>query len=245
MEISDIFKDALKFPASNWKRFFILGIITLTGSLFAVSNVYFRSNPYTILMILPAYLLIFLEMGYTLRTIKVSINEEDELPAFNKWIRMFIDGLKVFLISLIYYIIPTLFLIAGMILAIDFSAITTGKIHYNFLNPLALIFLSIGSLLYVLLTFFFQIGLANMAYKEKLEAALSFGEIKRIIRDIGWKKYLVVFIILLIISGASSVFGYFLNQMPIYWLIVFSILISPYLALIRSRALGLVYKEAL
>jgi hypothetical protein len=245
MNVSDIFKNAFKFPASNWKRFLILGIIILTYTLLATSNVYLGSNPFTLLMILPAYFLLFLVMGYTLKTIKISINEENELPAFNKWKKMFIDGLKVFLISILYFIIPTIFIMAGIFLAIDFSAITTGKLQFNFFNPATIIVLSIGVLLYVFLMFFFEIGLANMAYKGKLEAALSLSEIRSIIRKIGWKKYLAIFLILLIISGISNIFGYVFNQMPIYGLIIFAILISPYLTLISPRAVGLIYKEAL
>lgn len=242
MNVSDILKDALKFPASNWKRFFILGIIILVST---VPTIYFKNNPYILLMLLITFVIQFFYMGYTLRTIKISINGENELPAFNKWIEMFIDGLKIFIISFLYSIVPVIFLIVGMILAIDFSAITTGKLQFNFLKPAAIIVLSIGALLYVFVMFFYQIGIANMAYQGKLGVALHLREIKGIIIKIGWKKYLAVFLILLIISGASSILGYFLNQIPIYWLIIFYILISPYLGIFRSRAIGLIYREAL
>ncbi|HML04506.1 MAG TPA: DUF4013 domain-containing protein [Methanobacterium sp.] len=244
MEISDIFKDAFKFPASNWNRFLILGIIILASTLLAMPTIYFKNNPYILLTFLIAYIIQLFIMGYTLRTIKISINGEDELPAFNKWIEMFIDGIKIFIISLLYSIIPSIFIIIGVFIAV-FSSIHTGNLQLNFLNPATLVFLAIGGLLYILVMFFYQIGIANMAYHGKLEAALRLSEIRNIIRKIGWKKYLAVFIILIIISGASSVFGYFLNRMPVYLPIIFAILISPYLGLFRSRSLGLIYKEAL
>lgn len=244
MNISEIFKDAFKFPASNWKRFLILGIIILVSTLLAMPTIYLKNSPYILLTFLIAYIIQLFVMGYTLRTIKISINEENELPAFNKWIEMFIDGIKIFIISFLYSIIPSIFIIIGVVIAV-FSSISTGSSQLNFFNPATLVFLVIGGVLYVLVMFFYQIGIANMAYQDKVGAALSLGEIKSIIRKIGWKKYLVVFIILIIISGASSIFGYFLNRMPIYLIIIFAILISPYLGLIRSRAIGLIYKEAL
>ncbi len=181
-------------------------------------------------------------MGYTLRTIKISINEENELPAFNKWKRMFIDGLKVFIVGILYYIIPTIFIMIGIFLMLDFS---TATFKFPVLNPAAIMVLSIGALLYILFMFLYEIGIANMAYHRKLEAALSFREIMDIIRKIGWKKYLAVFIILLIITGISNLIGIISGRMSIYWIIIFAILISPYLALIRHIAIGLIYKEAL
>lgn len=245
MEISEIFKDALKFPASNWKRFLILGIIILTSTLLATSTIYLGSNPYTLLLILIAYIIQLFMMGYTLRTIKISINEENELPAFNKWNRMFIDGLKVFLIGLIYYFIPTIFIMIGRVFMIDFSAISTGKLQYTNFNPTAIIILLIGVLLYILFMFFYNIGIANMAYQRKLESALSLSEIRGIIRKIGWKKYLGLFLILILISAISYIIGYITVQMPVYVVIIISILISPYLTLIEPRAIGLIYKESL
>lgn len=244
MNINDIFKDAFKFPASNWKRFLILGIIILVSTLLAMPTIYFKNSPYILLTFLIAYIIQLFVMGYTLRTTKISINEEDELPAFNKWIEMFIDGIKIFIVSLLYSIIPSIFVIVGVFIAI-FSSIQAGNLQLNFLNPATLVFLAIGGLLYVLVMFFYQIGIANMAYHGNLGAALHLSEIRSIIRKIGWKKYLVVFIILIIISGASSIFGYFLNRMPVYLLIIFAILISPYFGLFRSRTIGLIYKEAL
>lgn len=242
MNISDILKDSFKFPVSNWKRFLILGIIILASSLFSVSNLYFGYSPYMILMILPSYILIFFYRGYLLRVIKVSASGDNELPGFYEWIQIFIDGLKVFLVSILYYIIPVIVLMAGFFLTFDLSS---GKFGFGNLNPTAMIVLSIGSLLYILFTFFYDIGLANMAYQGKLEAALSFSEIKEIIRKIGWKKYLALFIVLLLIMIVSTVISYLAGSISLIGVIIVGILVSPYLTLISNRAIGLIYKESL
>ena len=92
MNVSAIFKDAFKFPVSNWKRLLIFGVITLSYTLFLGFNTYFGSNLYTLLMFIPTYAAMFLLTGYTLRTIKTAINEINEPPAFNKWIQMFLTA---------------------------------------------------------------------------------------------------------------------------------------------------------
>ena len=46
--------------------------------------------------------------GYMFKIIKTSLNEENKLPGFNAWINMLIDGIKVFLVSIVYLVVPTL-----------------------------------------------------------------------------------------------------------------------------------------
>ena len=228
MNVSDIFKDAFKFPASNWKRFLILGIIVLVSTLLSVFGSHFGVS-YIFLIMLPVYVLTFLYRGYLLRVIKVSINEGNELPAFNKWIQIFIDGLKVFLVNIIYLIIPVIVLMVGIFLTFDLSS---GKFQFANLSPVVIIVLLIGVLLYALFMFFYEIGLANMAYHGKLEAALNLSEIREILGKIGWKKYLMVFVILLLITVVLYIIGYFSGSIPLIGVIVIGILISPYIELI-------------
>jgi hypothetical protein len=42
--------------------------------------------------------------------------KEDEPPVFNEWTKMFLDGLRVLIVGLIYEIIPILILMAGFIM---------------------------------------------------------------------------------------------------------------------------------
>jgi hypothetical protein len=242
MNVSAIFKDAFKFPVSNWKRLLIFGLITLSYTLFLGFNTYFGSNLYTLLMFIPTYAAMFLLTGYTLRTIKTSINEINEPPAFNKWIQMFLDGLKVIFTGILYFIIPGIVLIVGVFLSFDLSS---GKFQFTNLSPIAMIVLLIGVLLLALFMFFYEIGLANMAYHNKFEAALNFGEIREVIRKIGWTKYLAFFVILILINVISGIMGFILGLIPIIGLIIIGFLIEPYFALIRARAIGLIYKEVL
>ena len=77
--ILDIYKDAFEYSAQDWTALVKLGIITVMG-----------------IFILP----LFLAMGYSYRVVKTAINGmingDDELPEFNEWVQMFLEGIKLF-----------------------------------------------------------------------------------------------------------------------------------------------------
>ena len=83
MEIGDIINDAVRYPSSDWSKVFILGVIFIASFL-----------------IIP----IFLAFGYLFRIIKATFAGIDELPDFDDLGDMFIDGLKVFIVGVVYAI---------------------------------------------------------------------------------------------------------------------------------------------
>ena len=83
MDISDIISDSIKYPSSNWGKVLILGIIMIAS-----------------ILIVP----IFLLYGYIFRIIKATLAGIDELPDFDEIGEMFVDGIKVFVVAIIYAI---------------------------------------------------------------------------------------------------------------------------------------------
>ena len=85
--ILDIYKDALEYSAKDWKTLVILGVIALFSFL-----------------LLPAFLI----KGYKYRVINNAvhgiINGSDPLPEFNDIIDMFVDGVKVVIVQIVYLI---------------------------------------------------------------------------------------------------------------------------------------------
>jgi len=180
-------------------------------------------------------------IGYGARVLRESPGS-DVPPKLEKYGEMFVDGAKIFFASLIYMIIPIIFIGAGFA---SFSA--GGFLQGQMLGPGAMMFSGTGLVLIlvgVILAFFFllvlSIGLAHMVRTGKFGKAFAFGEIFAIIRGIGWSKYvgwaIVVFVIALVVGGIAGAIPY------VGWLI--SIIISPVLTVFIFRSLGLLYNES-
>ena len=112
MDISGIIKDSLRYPFTDWKKILILGLLIVMSSIIgnAISLGY-TNNFVIFLLICVGFLTGLFVNGYMFKIIKTSLNEENKLPEFNGWINMLIDGIKVFVVSIVYLAVPTLFII--------------------------------------------------------------------------------------------------------------------------------------
>ena len=181
-------------------------------------------------------------VGYAARVLRESPRTEAP-PKLERYGDMFVDGAKVSFASLIYMIIPLIFIFAGV-----GSFITAGLLQGGAIGPWSpgIAFSGTGIVLVlvgVVLAFFFLVilgaGLAHMIKTGKFGKAFAFSEIFAIIRGVGWGKYLgwailtaIVVFIVGAIAGAIPIVG---------WLI--SLIISPVLTVFVFRSLGLLYNE--
>lgn len=238
--ILDIYKDSLEYSAQDWKTLVLLGVICLFSFL-----------------LLPAFLI----TGYNYRVINTAvhgiINGRDALPNFDDVISMFVDGVKVVIVQIVYLIVPFLIfmifaLVAGMLDGV-----------------VSAIIMLIGALLtfvaLVVACLMSQMGLCHMAYNDgAFSKAFAFAEIKEVIDEIGWFEciatYLGLIIITLVIAfvvsaiigliftvfglsgfalgaDASGIFvlGAFINAM------ISMFFVGPYLSIFNSRSIGLLY----
>ena len=104
---------------------------------------------------------------------------------------------------------------------------------------------SLGVLLMIAISVIGNIGIANMAHTGKLGAAFRFGEILHIIGSIGWGRYIIWCILLIIISLLFAVVGTLLGIIPIVGFFVYVLLIGPYATIFQYRATGLIYREGI
>jgi hypothetical protein len=224
MDIGYLTSDAAKYPLNDWKKVIILGILFLISFL-----------------IVPA----FLAMGYVFRVLKWSIADVDDLPDFDEWGKMLIDGVKVFLVQLVYFIVPSIIIIAvlwasiGSLMTLQASG---GTVDLNAALSLMGGLLILGLIVAVIFGVFFTIALTNMAYYDgKLGAAFRFREILDIISNIGWVDFIVWYVVMIIIGSAMGFVVSILGLIPILgWALVILIL-YPYINLLYARALGLLF----
>ncbi|MDI9614886.1 DUF4013 domain-containing protein [Methanothermobacter sp.] len=222
MDIGEIVNDAIRYPSSDWKKVIILGVLMIAS-----------------VVIIP----IFLVMGYGFRALKASIAGFDELPEFDEWGEMFVDGLKVFVVQIAYMIVPLIIIFAGTFGSLAMVSPDTGVIT----NPTAFTGLLggtviIGVILAIILGLIETIAIAHMAYNDsELGAAFRFGEILDVISQIGWIDYIIWYIVVGLIAAVIAFIGGLLNSIPIIGTLIAVLIIYPYIQLFWNRALALRY----
>ena len=149
MDVGEIISDSIRYPSSDWKKYLILGVLLVIPIVF------------------------FIAFGYILRIIKSSIAGYDELPEFDDLGSLFIDGLKVFLVTIVYNIIPLIIIIVGIFGSIS----AVGGVANITAYPLAfagllIVTVIIGLILAVIFAIFEIIAIANMAYYDKIRCSL-------------------------------------------------------------------------
>ena len=238
--ILDIYKDALEYSAKDWKTLVILGVICLFSFLL---------------------LRAFLITGYNYRVINNAvhgvINGRDPLPDFNDVISMFIDGVKVVIVQILYLLVPIIIFLIFALIAMQVNGFASSAIM--------LIGAIITFVAFVVVELMIQIGLCHMAYNDgALSKAFAISEIKEAIDEIGWFKCiatllgliiitLVIFsVVSMIIGIIFSAFGFstavlgidptgiFVLGVTVNFLISMFI-VGPYLCIFNSRSIGLLY----
>ena len=222
MEIGEIISDAVKYPSSNWKKVIILGVFFIL-SIVIVG--------------------IFFVLGYFLRILKSTIAGVDELPEFDDWGDMFVDGLKVLVVYILYLLIPGIVIVAGVFTSIASLAATNTSIYTAPASFFALIGVTgiIGYILALIFALFAYIAVANMAYYDEIEAAFRFSEILDKIKMIGWGKYIIWYIVMWVIALIVGLIAGILNIIPLIGTIIALLVIYPYFVMFFSRSLGLIF----
>jgi hypothetical protein len=232
MYLGEIVIDSLVYPFLELKKFLILGILVLISTLYNIpQSLGIQNIAVTVLLAIIGLLFAFLAQGYAYRNLKFSLESISKPPEFNNWVQMFVDGIKVFIVFIVY-IIP-----ATLILVFVLSSIAITILYLIIIAPIL------------------AMAIAHMANNSsKISYAFSFREIINKIGSIGWgnfiKWYLVNIIILILISfivvpltmfliKLNDVIGIYLN------LIFISLILAPYIYLYISRSIALFYKSGI
>jgi hypothetical protein len=156
---------------------------------------------------------------------------------------MIVDGLNVFIVTLVYFLIPIVVIIIGgwtSIASVSITGMADPTIFIALLGGISLI----GVVLAIVFGLMAIIAIANMAlYDSELGAAFRFGEILEQIAMIGWGKYLVWYIVMIVIGVIGGVVTSFLSQIPLIGMIIAILLIYPYLYIFYARSLALIFKS--
>lgn len=264
MNIKQIVRDSLRYPLLDWKKFLFFGILIVISetSLNYFTNI--LSNISIPLLVVINFILIVLVDGYYFKIVKSSLNNVLKPPEFDDWKFMFINGVKISFVYIIYLIPLILIIISFLILfpstivtaikIIEYHPLSAGKmIQYMFWYLTGGIWSYIGTLYLIIVYPIMNVAVAHMAcHDSKIGTAFKFREIFNKIDEIGWKDLVIWYIVVEIIVFAISMMGYLIRLFVVMVLqfgininpilgILELLIIVPYYAMFFARALALFY----
>ena len=173
-------------------------------------------------------------VGYFAKVVRESPSSK-EVPKVEGYGQMFVQGLKLAVVGILYMIIPMILILSG----VAFAGYGYGY-GYGFwsMGPLGIGLAIVGVVAAFFIAIVAAIGIVHMIKQNSFGKAFAFREIVKIIGRVGWGKYLawiiVVFVLALIVGGIAAI-------PAVGWII--SLIISPIFGVFVARSAALVYNE--
>jgi hypothetical protein len=215
-------------------------------------------------MLLIVSMLIFpLILGYMVRIYR----GEKPAPEPGKWLALFIDGLKLLLVQIIYLLPVILLVILAFIplistlvtsgvLSQDFSSMSDSQFeqwldsHPGLITELLftggfmIILLMVAIIMAIIITLFSFLGIVRFARTRSISEAFNFSAIRAHIGRIGWVNYFFALITITVVGFIFSMILNFFSFIPVIGIfiefLVMGILYVPFI-LFSARFSALVY----
>jgi len=189
-----------------------------------------------------SYIIFPLIMGYIVRIYR----GVKPAPELENWGSMFIDGVKLFVIGLIYAIpVMLVFFIFGG--AGIFGLMSAGNAPNDALIAAALGSLFLGIILAIIvgiiISLIAMIGTIRFARKDSMGEAFNISAILAHIGKIGWGSYIIALIVLWLVSFVFAFVIGLLSAIPVIgWII--ALFLYPVFAIFTARYMTLIYESA-
>ena len=266
--MTDLVNEGLKYPFNDIKRILSFGVLFTLLSIveveigvkflyllrfveessknFSTINSFFTNDVYIIaLFSVICFIISLLIMGYQYNVLKFSITKNNDLPGFNV-LNLLKNGVKYFIVSLVYNIIPIIVLIASLELLPIYSS--------------AYLLAILAFILFIICNFLQIMALSNMVDTDKFAKAFDLRDITDKIANIGLVRYiriilftLLIYAIILIVTNiilmlfTSLLFAVAFEQVVAIFVIIVLIeglLIFPYIGISLHRVYGSIYRES-
>ncbi|WP_435362298.1 DUF4013 domain-containing protein [Haloarchaeobius sp. DFWS5] len=172
--------------------------------------------------------LVFL-LGFYVRLFRHA-RTDDDMPEFDHWKELGIDGLKAMVITFVYSLVPILLLTFGIAMANPTIDSTTGAITNLEFTTASIVMLGIGLFVLALVAYFQPIALTHFAEARKLGKAFAFGEFKQAATSSTYATAWLLAILVGIVGGAVTGL---LTALPLLGFF-FAALVSFYLITVTS-----------
>lgn len=207
---------AIKWELVHWDQVAVLAVLTVIAS--------------------------FVLSGYIVRIYRGASTP----PAFDQWGGLFWDGLRLFVVWLVWMLPALILALLAFASLIGGIAISGGKTNPASMGAvvLMLILLCIALILLLVAVVFGTLGAIRYARAGRVTEGFNYREILETIGRIGWGSYILAFIILCVIGFLFSIVSMVLGFLPyIGWVLV--LVISPVISVFSARFLTQVYDAGL
>jgi len=138
----------------------------------------------------------FISSGYQLKVMKNAINKKPGMPEWKGFMDLFVKGLIIFVIALLFMIVPLI--IFGAIAGFSVISVIMGDLTNPYNIVLAILpALFIGGILFLIIGFIIPMAIAMYAKSDNFSDAFKFSEILNRIKSI-FGEYLVSYIVIVI-----------------------------------------------
>lgn len=249
MDYGEIISDSIDYSknalAGNWRTWLVFILCSLPFALMEFlfdpekmqDAGYWMDFPWGQLcaLLLAGFLLSFLTTGYLVRVFR-GITPP---PEFKNWVSLYLDGIKVAIVQVLWFI-PFAVVLFCMIVLVAISSVVKGSgLALPVLIGL-LFFAVIAIALLILIPL--CVGVASVRYARtgSIREGIRCSAVIETIRAIGWGSYIIALLVLMITAIAFflvvSVFGI----IPfVGW--VFSLVLNPFFFVFSARYLSRVY----
>jgi len=253
MDVANLFGDALKYPTQDFNKVLILGLLSVIGVIpifiLAILPLIFPTvgvigaslTLIVIVTILLGALLSLIYSGYGLNIIKNTLALDSRPPEFD-WGLILIDGLKVWVLGIIYSLIPAiLYGVFFLLMMGSFTAANSANVGAIMIGNF--IFLAILGIVSVIFELLYIVAIGKFAETDDLGAAANMIDVFHKIGEIGWGNFIlwliVIWIIFMVISVVVGILAF-----TVIGILIVGLLGLPYIMMFTFRALGLLYNES-
>jgi hypothetical protein len=158
---------------------------------------------------------VFFLLGYYQRVLAAAMDDE-ELPVFDEWGDLFVDGLKAFVVVFLYLLVP--FVVFGVSIASAIGGASFGDVNAisGALIAGALFGTLIAGLLGLAFWYAVPAALANVARTGRIGSAFSWRELKDVLLD---SEYAVAWALALAVLVATGIVAGVFNLVPLGFLL--------------------------
>lgn len=190
-----------------------------------------------LLLVIATILLCLPLLGYILKVYR----GEKPAPEVNDWGTLFVDGIKLLIVGLIYAI-PFLIVLfvtigAGIVALASDPVSMMGAIGGMLFGFIVLVIIGILTMI------FSTIGVIRFARTGSIGEAFNFSEITATIAKIGWVPYIIALVVLMVVMVVVEIIISLIAMIPILGFIIQIVLIAPVM-LFEARYLCQVYDAA-
>jgi hypothetical protein len=177
--------------------------------------------------------------GYKVRIYR-GINPAPEL---DNWAGLFIDGLKLTIVWLLWFL-PILVALASAtgLIVLSFASGVIPQVSFDIAFMIMLL-LGLLACIATIITFLYAyLGTVHFARTGSIREGIRFSKVTEMIRTLGWLSYLTALLVLFVIMCMFSIIALLLHGIPfIGWVLV--MMISPFVTILYARYITLVYEE--